>query len=41
MENLVYDYFDQLRSYENASDNESDNEFDSDENQHCILITWV
>ena len=41
MENLVYDYFDQLRSYENVSDNESDNEFDSDENQHCILITWV
>ena len=35
MENLVYDYFDQLRSYENTSDNESDSEFDSDENQHC------
>ena len=32
MENLVYDYFDQLRSYENTSDNESDSEFDSDEN---------
>ena len=32
MENLVYDYFDQLRSYGNASDNESDNKSDSDEN---------
>ena len=32
MENLVCDYFDPVRSYENASDNESDNEFDSGEN---------